>query len=45
MDFYHRNNYVNSHLCKHILACIIWVGMEKMKGQTELSLEAGVEAK
>ena len=33
-DYYHRNNYKNSHLCKHILACIMWVGLERGKGQT-----------
>jgi predicted nucleic acid-binding Zn finger protein len=45
MDFYHRNNYVNSHLCKHILACIMWVALEKGEGQTELNLDVGGEAK
>lgn len=34
-DYYHRNNYQNSHLCKHILGCIMWVALERSKGQTE----------
>jgi len=33
-DFLYPNQYENGHLCKHIIGCMMWIALERNKGQT-----------